>query len=86
MAWIQVVAPLPAVPLHHDDLVHVPQPHLGLQAPLVGCAGRSYFGCGVRAARDQLCVGPVQASTVKGAAPDPEPRKRDHRYAFESLK
>lgn len=68
MEGIQVAAPFPAVPLHHDDLVHVPEPYLGLQAPLVGRIGGRHFGCVLCPARGQLCVGSVHEAAAEDVA------------------
>lgn len=79
MARIHALAPLPAVPFHNDDLVHVPQPHLRLQAPLVRRSGRSYFGSRVRVACCQLCVRFIQAVPVEDLATDRQSGKQpDH--------
>lgn len=85
MAGLQTAATLPAVPVHHDDLVHVPQSHLGLQAPLVGRVGGGHAGSGVRPAGGQLRLGPVQAVAVEEPAPCLESRNCCHRISADPL-
>lgn len=59
LARFEIVTTFPPVSVHHDDLVHLPESHFRLQAPLVGRFGGRHARRSVCPAGGQLRVRPV---------------------------